>query len=175
MREDKCKCAIPKLRQESDYWGAGNCRTSSGLRLCLGTVLVKMTPQEYVVLTAWARLGGSVETYYCLWQAVGNDLMFEVEVINPKDNQGDVAKEDWDVKAKVLNDGGRQENSLRTVRSILQVLYTNTGWSVRTCLGQVQIQVIGERLYCTSRSCDLFVDLLIRWSFPRSSTCRSTD
>jgi len=75
----------------------------------------------------------------------------------------------------VLNDGGRQENSLRTVRSILQVLYTNTGWSVRTCLGQayilkwaahtlgqVQIQVIGERLYCTSRSCDLFVDLLIR-------------
>ena len=27
--------------------------------------------------------------------------------------------------------GGRQENSLRTVRSISQVLYTNTGWSVR--------------------------------------------
>ena len=26
--------------------------------------------------------------------------------------------------------GGRQENSLRTVRSISQVLYTNTGWSV---------------------------------------------
>jgi len=52
---------------------------------------------------------------------------------------------------------GRQENSLRTVRSISQVLYTNTGWSVRTCLGQayilkraahtlgqVQIQVMGE-------------------------------
>ena len=27
--------------------------------------------------------------------------------------------------------GGRQENSLRTVCSISQVLYTNTGWSVR--------------------------------------------
>ena len=27
--------------------------------------------------------------------------------------------------------GGRQENSLRTVRSDSQVLYTNTGWSVR--------------------------------------------
>jgi len=74
----------------------------------------------------------------------------------------------------VLNDGGRQENSLRTVRSISQVLYTNTGWSVHICLGQayilkqaahtlgqVQIQVTGERLYCASRSHDLFVDLLI--------------
>jgi len=52
---------------------------------------------------------------------------------------------------------GRQENSLRTVCSISQVLYTNTGWSVCTCLGQayilkqaahtlgqVQIQVAGE-------------------------------
>ena len=27
--------------------------------------------------------------------------------------------------------GGRQENSLRTVHSNSQVLYTNTGWSVR--------------------------------------------
>jgi len=35
--------------------------------------------------------------------------------------------------------GGRQENSLRTVRSILQVLYTNTGWSVHICLGQAYI------------------------------------
>jgi len=56
----------------------------------------------------------------------------------------------------------------------LQVLYTNTGWSVHTCLGQayilkwaahtlgqVQIQVIGERLYCAPGSCDLFVGLLI--------------
>jgi len=70
--------------------------------------------------------------------------------------------------------GGRQENSLRTVRSISQVLYTNTGWSVCTCLGQVyilkrvahtlgqvQIQVTGERLYCAPWSCDLFIDLLI--------------
>jgi len=66
---------------------------------------------------------------------VGNDLVFEVEVIDPKDNQRDVAKKDQDVKAEVLNDGGRQENSLRTVHSISQVLYTNTGWSVHTCLG----------------------------------------
>jgi len=29
-----------------------------------------------------------------LWQAVGNNLVFEVEVINPKDNQGDVEQED---------------------------------------------------------------------------------
>jgi len=35
-----------------------------------------------------------VKTYYCLWQAVGNNLMFEVEVIDPKDNQRDMAKED---------------------------------------------------------------------------------
>ena len=34
---------------------------------------------------------------------------------------------------------GRQENSLGTVHSISQVLYTNTGWSVRTCLGQAYI------------------------------------
>jgi len=71
--------------------------------------------------------------------------------------------------------GSRQENSLRTVCSISQVLYTNTGWSVHTCLGQayilkqaahtlgqVQIQVTGEHLYCTPGSCDLFVDLLVR-------------
>jgi len=30
---------------------------------------------------------------------------------------------------------GRQENSLGTVRTISQVLYTNTGWSVHTSLG----------------------------------------
>jgi len=79
------------------------------------------------------------------------------------------------VKLGGLNGGGRQENSLRTVRSISQVLYTNTGWSVCTCLGQayilkrvahtlgqVQIQVMGECLYYAPRSCDLFVGLLIR-------------
>jgi len=100
--------------------------------------------------------------------------MFEVEVIDPKDDQRDMAKEDRDVKAEVLNDRGRQENSLRTVCSISYILYTNTGWSVHTCLGQayilkqaahtlgqVQIQVAGERLYCAPRFCDLFVDLLI--------------
>ena len=62
-----------------------------------------------------------------------------MEVIDPKDDQGDMSKEKQDIKAEVLNDGGRQENSLRTVRSISQVLYTNTGWSVRTCLGQAYI------------------------------------
>jgi len=31
-----------------------------------------------------------VKTYYCLWQAVGDDLVFEVEVIDPEDEQGDV-------------------------------------------------------------------------------------
>jgi len=36
----------------------------------------------------------SVETYYCLGRAVGNDLVFEVEVIDPKDDQRDMAKED---------------------------------------------------------------------------------
>jgi len=46
----------------------------------------------------------SVKTYYCLWQAVGSDLVFEVEVINPKDNQGDVQEEDRKVKGWVLND-----------------------------------------------------------------------
>jgi len=35
-----------------------------------------------------------IKTYYCLWQAVGNDLMFEIEVIDPKDNQQDMTKED---------------------------------------------------------------------------------
>ena len=35
------------------------------------------------------------------------------------------------VSYKGSSGGGRQENSLRTVCSILQVLYTNTGWSVR--------------------------------------------
>jgi len=31
-----------------------------------------------------------VKTYYCLWQAMGDDLVFEVEVIDPKDEQGDI-------------------------------------------------------------------------------------
>jgi len=90
---------------------------------------------------------------------VGNDLVFEVKVTDPKNNQRDVGQEERKVKTWVLNDRGRQENSLRTVRSISQVLYTNTGWSVHTCLGQayilkwvahtlgqVQIQVTGEQL-----------------------------
>jgi len=90
---------------------------------------------------------------------VGNDLVFEVKVTDPKNNQGDVGQEEHKVKTWVLNGGGRQENSLRTVCSISQVLYTNTGWSVCTCLeqayilkwaahtlGPVQIQVTGEQL-----------------------------
>ena len=117
---------------------------------------------------------GGVETYYCLWQAVGNDLIFEVKVTDPKNYQRDIGQEEHKVKTWMFNSGGRQENSLRTVRSILQVLYTNTGWSVCTCLGQayilkqvahtlgqVQIQIAGEQLYCAPRSGDLFIDLLI--------------
>jgi len=117
---------------------------------------------------------GGVKTYYCLWQAVGNDLIFEVKVTDPKNYQRDIGQEKHEVKTWVFNSGGRQENSLRTVRSILQVLYTNTGWSVCTCLGQayilkqvaytlgqVQIQIAGEQLYCAPRSGDLFIDLLI--------------
>ena len=37
---------------------------------------------------------------------------------------------------------GRQENSLRTVRSNSQVLYTNTGWSVRNLRAGI-VQVAG--------------------------------
>jgi len=49
---------------------------------------------------------------------VGNDLVFEVKVTDPKNNQEDVGQEERKVKTWVLNGGGRQENSLRTVRSI---------------------------------------------------------
>ena len=35
----------------------------------------------------------------------------------------------------MVTSGGRQENSLRTVRYNSEVLYTNTGWSVRSPLG----------------------------------------
>jgi len=59
-----------------------------------------------------------------------------MEVTEPKDNLGDSKKGDNKVKLWGLNGGGRQENSLRTVHSISQVLYTNTGWSVCTYLGQ---------------------------------------
>ena len=41
----------------------------------------------------------TVETYYCLWQAVGDNLVFEVEVIDPKDEQGNIQEEDGEVKA----------------------------------------------------------------------------
>jgi len=37
---------------------------------------------------------------------VGDDLVFEVEVIDPKDNQGDVDKEKRKVKGWMLNDWG---------------------------------------------------------------------
>jgi len=35
----------------------------------------------------------------------------------------------------MVTSGGRQENSLRTVRYNSEVLYTNTGWSVHSPLG----------------------------------------
>jgi len=70
-----------------------------------------------------------------LQAASSDDVVFSVEVTEPKDNLRDGKKSDDKVKLWGLNGGGRQENSLRTVRSILQVLYTNTGWSVCICLG----------------------------------------
>jgi len=42
---------------------------------------------------------GGVKTYYCLRQAVGDNLIFEVEVIDPKDEQGDIQEKDSEVKA----------------------------------------------------------------------------
>jgi len=47
-----------------------------------------------------------IKTYYCLRQAVGNDLIFEVEVIDPKDEQRYIQEEDSKVKGWVLNDWG---------------------------------------------------------------------
>jgi len=66
---------------------------------------------------------------------VRNDLVFEVEVTGPKDELGYSKDEDNDMEAKMLNCWSRQENSLGTVCTISQVLYTNTGWSVHTSLG----------------------------------------
>src|SRR6266705_5913575 len=39
------------------------------------------------------------------------------------------------VGGSMVTGGGRQENSLRTVRYNSEVLYTNTGWSVHSPLG----------------------------------------
>ena len=81
-------------------------------------------------------LFAGVGTHYCLWTAAGHDLVLEVEVIDVEVNEQNVEEQDmkgeeseWGTKG--LNDGGRQENSLRTVPLNSQVLYTNTGWSVR--------------------------------------------
>ena len=49
----------------------------------------------------------SVKTHYCLQQQWSDDIVFEVEVIDPKDKQEDVEKEDNDVKAEGLNGGGQ--------------------------------------------------------------------
>ena len=68
----------------------------------------------------------------------------ELEVTDPKEHKGDVEQEEGQSEKTDSNNGGhrrglgiqdcggRQENSLRTVHSISQVLYTNTGWSVRS-------------------------------------------
>ena len=40
-----------------------------------------------------------VKTYYCLRQTVGDNLIFEVEVIDPKDEQGYVQEKDGEIKA----------------------------------------------------------------------------
>ena len=66
------------------------------LNLELISPVTNETVEEHVkLIEQWqAQATVAVKTYYCLWQAVGNDLMFEVEVIDPKDYQRDVAKED---------------------------------------------------------------------------------
>ena len=46
----------------------------------------------------WTQSNVLVKTYYCLRQAVGNDLIFEVEVIDPEDDQGDIQEEDSEIK-----------------------------------------------------------------------------
>jgi len=74
----------------------------------------------------------------------------ELEVTEPKEDDGDVEEKEGKGKGGVtgtegiwagvrrgrrlerLQCGGRQENSLGTIRSISQSLYTNTGWSVRS-------------------------------------------
>jgi len=55
---------------------------------------IDLQPGLQMRKTSVYRLTPPVETYYCLWRAVGNDLVFEVEVIDPKDNQRDMTKED---------------------------------------------------------------------------------
>ena len=40
-----------------------------------------------------------VKTYYCLRQTVGDNLIFEVEVIDTKDEQGYVQEKDGEIKA----------------------------------------------------------------------------
>jgi len=42
--------------------------------------------QVLLIASSWPI----VKTYYCLRQAVGDDLIFEVEVIDPEDEQRDV-------------------------------------------------------------------------------------
>jgi len=64
-----------------------------------------------------------------------------VKVTDPKDYLRDGKSKDHEVKLKMLNCKGRQENSLGTVHTISQVLYTNTGWSVHTCLGQAYMVI----------------------------------
>jgi len=63
-------------------------------------------PDPYEGKDDFDRLERWLSRLTTLWQAVGNDLMFEVEVIDPKDNQGDIQEEDSEIKAKVLNNGG---------------------------------------------------------------------
>jgi len=67
----------------------------NGVSLKIGNAWEKVKEVSFYILFLWDPiLLSAVETYYCLWQAVGNDLMFEVEVINPKDDQRDMTKED---------------------------------------------------------------------------------
>jgi len=57
----------------------------------VGTPLIRIF--DHFVFGRSCGMGG-VETYYCLRQAVGDDLVFEVEIIDPEDEQRDMGKEE---------------------------------------------------------------------------------
>ena len=70
--------------------------------------------------------------------AVRRDEGLELEVTDPQEQEGQgkasegEGKRELELRVQSGDDGGRQENSLGTVRYNSEVLYTNTGWSVRS-------------------------------------------
>ena len=94
----------------------------------------------------WVRVSQCQDSL--LLKAVRSNGRPEVEVTDPKEELRQKARGEGKSKVELESyNGGRQENSLRTVRSNSQVLYTNTGWSVHSPLGQALVQEIG--VICT--------------------------